>query len=124
MNINFEQWKKLANKRQKEIVINWDIQKGEGMSIAASVLRAFIKRYGSNKDIEIDDKVIRLRDNAGWAIGVQCFNEASLKITPKNYMGIAISRLYIDQVEDGVFFDLIPPKSSQRFPDKSSLNCL
>ena len=81
--------------------------------IAAAVLKMFIEQYGSNKNIEIGRKVIRLRDNAGWAIGVQCFNEAGLKITPRSYRGIPVSRFHIDHVAGGVFFPIDPPKLKQ-----------
>ena len=124
VNMNFDRWRKLTKRRQKAIAQNWNVQKDEGMHIADAVLKAFIEQYGSKKDIEIDDEIIRLRDGAGWAIGVQCFNEAGVKATPAKYMGIAVSRLHIDHIEDGVFFEWIPPRLSQRFPDKSSLNCL
>lgn len=106
--MNFDQWKKLPKRRQKEITRDWDVNKDEGRDIATAVLRAFIGRYGSNKGIGIDSQVIRLRDNTGWAIGVQCFNEAGLKITPKNYLGIPVSRLYVDHIDDGIFLQLIP----------------
>ena len=104
------------NKRAsaKEIVENWDVRKNAGQKIAAAVLKAFIEQYGSNKNIEISGKVIRLRDNAGWAIGVQCYNGMGFKKTPANYMGVAVSRFHIDHVDDGTFFQLIPPKLWQR----------
>ena len=113
--MNFDQWKKLPGPRQRKIAKSWDLQKGDGREIATAVLRVFIGRYGSNKGIGINSQVIRLRDNAGWGIGVQCFNESSLRITPEKYMGIAVSRFHIDHIEDSVFFPMDPaPKLWQR----------
>lgn len=118
--MNFGQWKQLSGRQQNTITKSWNLGKNEGQKTAAAVLKVFVEQYRSNKDIEIDAEIIKLRDNAGWAIGVQCLNEAGLQATPKNYMGIPVSRLHIDHVEDGVFSDLVPPRLSQRFPDKSS----
>ncbi len=108
--MNFDQWKKLSEPSRKRIAQKLDFWKHEGRDIAAAVLKAFVRHYGSNNNIEIADKIIRLRDNAGWAIGVQCFNGAGLKITPRNYMGIRVSRLYIDHINDAVFSQFMPKK--------------
>ncbi len=112
--MNFDQWKKLPKGRQRRIAQNWDVRKDEGRNIAAAILRAFIGHYGSNKNIEIDNQIIQPRDNAGWTIGVQCFNAAGIKTTPAKYLGIAVSRFHIDHIEDGVFFEWVPPRLSQR----------
>ena len=89
--MNFGQWKKLSGRQQNTIAKSWDLDRNEGQKTAAAVLNAFVEQYGSNKDIEIDVGIIKLRDNAGWTIGVQCLNAAGLKTTPKNYMGIPIT---------------------------------
>ena len=112
--MNFDCWKKISKRRQKEITKTWNLRKSEGREIAAAVLKAFNEQYGSNKNIEIYDEIIRLRDNAGWGINVQCFNGMGFKKTPANYMGVAVSRFHIDHVDDGTFFQLIPPKLWQR----------
>ena len=110
--MNFAQWKKLTKQRQKEIVKNWDVWKDEGRKIAGSVLRAFIKRYGSIKNIEIEDEIVR--GNSQWVISVQYLNEDGFKITPANYMGIHVSRFHIGRIDDGVSFKEIPPEVWQR----------
>ena len=122
--MNFDQWKETTPRQRKKIAQNWNLKRNEGLEMADAILTAFIEQYGSNKNIGINNKIIRLRDNAGWTIGVQCFNATGLKTTPAEYMGIAVSRLHIDHFEDGAFFECVPPRLSQRYPDKSSLNCL
>ena len=112
--MNLSRWRAFTAFQQKKIIKNWDIQKEEGLGIATAVLKAFVGQYGSNKNIEISSRIIRLRDNAGWGINVQCFNGMGFKKTPANYMGIAVIRFHIDHVDDGTFFQLIPPKLGQR----------
>jgi hypothetical protein len=116
--MNFDRWKKLSKHRQTEMAKNWDLRKNEGRDLATTVLKVFIKKYGSNKYLKISDDIARGNDR--WIIFVRCLDGSSL---PESFMGIKVIRHHYENIDRDISLEDHPPMT-ERFQQHRDFKCI